>query len=54
MGIWTLGSREMVDPSSERANTYAPNENIGIGIDHYLTGIVQMPALLVKGPKISS
>ncbi len=31
----------------ETANTHAPNENIGI--DHYLTGIVQMAALLVRG-----
>ena len=36
----------------ETANTHAPNENIGI--DHYLTGIVQMATLLVKGSKISS
>ena len=35
----------------ETANTHAPNENIGI--DHYLTGIVQMATLLVKGSKIS-
>jgi acetylornithine deacetylase/succinyl-diaminopimelate desuccinylase-like protein len=32
----------------ETANTHAPNENIGI--DHYLTGIVQMATLLWKGP----
>ena len=30
----------------ETANTHAPNENIGI--DHYLTGIVQMAALLCR------
>jgi acetylornithine deacetylase/succinyl-diaminopimelate desuccinylase-like protein len=36
----------------ETANTHAPNENIGI--DHYLTGIVQMAALLIKGSRISS
>ena len=34
----------------ETANTHAPNENIGI--DHYLTGIVQMAALLVKAARI--
>ena len=33
----------------ETANTHAPNENIGI--DHYLTGIVQMAALMVKAAR---
>lgn len=34
----------------ETANTHAPNENIGI--DHYLTGIVQMAAYLIRAAAI--
>ena len=34
----------------ETANTHAPNENIGI--DHYLTGIVQMATLIARAARI--
>jgi acetylornithine deacetylase/succinyl-diaminopimelate desuccinylase-like protein len=36
----------------ETANTHAPNENIGI--DHYLTGIVQMATLIYRAGRLTS